>query len=103
MKRNHIHLAQGVPSDGVISGEQEMLHVRKPIYSHCHAGMRNSAQVLIYINLERALAGGLKFYLSDNGVILSEGNETGVIPPIYFEKVTDKQGRLVEGWVPPSA
>ncbi|VDC03338.1 unnamed protein product [Peniophora sp. CBMAI 1063] len=77
MKRNHIHLAQGVPSDGVISG------------------MRNSAQVLIYIDLERALADGLKFYLSDNGVILSEGNEAGSIAPTYFAKVTDKHGQSI--------
>lgn len=65
--------------------------------------MRNSAQVLICIDLERAIAGGLKFYLSDNGVILSEGNEAGVITPTYFAKVTDKHGQPIEGWVPPDA
>ena len=57
--------------------------------------MRNSAQVLIYIDLERALADGLKFYLSDNGVILSEGNEAGVIASTYFAKVTDKHGQPI--------
>lgn len=61
--------------------------------------MRNSAQVLIYIDLERALEAGIKFYLSENGVVLSEGNAAGVIPPAYFAKVIDKHGQSIEGWV----
>lgn len=69
MKRNHIHLAQGVPGEGVISG------------------MRTSSQVLIFINLQKALDAGIKFFLSNNGVILTEGDDEGFLRPEFFERV----------------
>ena len=71
MKRNHIHFAAGEPGDqGVISG------------------MRSSAQVFIYIDVEKAMSeGGIKFYKSANNVILSPGNADGFILPTYFKIV----------------
>ncbi|KAI9770095.1 MAG: hypothetical protein M1840_003545 [Geoglossum simile] len=74
MGRNHMHLAAGVPGQdaGVISG------------------MRADAQILIYIDIRRALDAGLPFWLSDNGVILTEGNEEGMLPTEFFVKVVDR-------------
>lgn len=70
MKRNHIHFAIGLPGDqGVISG------------------MRNNSPVIIYLDLAGAIHDGIKFFLSDNNTILSEGIE-GFIPPKYFQKTT---------------
>ncbi|KIK62005.1 hypothetical protein GYMLUDRAFT_42438 [Collybiopsis luxurians FD-317 M1] len=72
MSRNHIHLAQGVSGDrghAVISG------------------MRSSCDILIYINIPLALASDIKFYLSDNGVVLTEGNERGFLEPKFFSYV----------------
>ncbi|KAI0319338.1 KptA family-domain-containing protein [Amylostereum chailletii] len=80
MNRNHIHLAQGVPGDGVISG------------------MRNSAQVLIYVDVQTALEAGLKFFTSENGVVLTEGDERGLLPIEFFSKVEDRNGQPVVGW-----
>uniref|UniRef100_A0A0B6Y796 2'-phosphotransferase n=1 Tax=Arion vulgaris TaxID=1028688 RepID=A0A0B6Y796_9EUPU len=79
MGRNHVHFAAGEPGkDGVISG------------------MRKSCTVTIYLNLAKALEDGLKFYLSANKVILCPGNDEGVIPPIYFDKVIErKTGELL--------
>ncbi|CAG5121703.1 unnamed protein product [Candidula unifasciata] len=79
MGRNHIHFAAGEPGEnGVISG------------------MRGTCTVMIYLNLSKALQDGLKFFLSANGVILSPGNEDGVIQTIYFDKVIDrKTGSLI--------
>ncbi|KAG6820416.1 hypothetical protein H0H93_000662 [Arthromyces matolae] len=79
MTRNHIHLAQGVPGDGVISG------------------MRKTSQVLIYIDVQKALDAGLKFFLSDNGVVLSEGIN-GIILPEFFSNVQDVHGKEIPGW-----
>ncbi|KAK7207400.1 KptA family-domain-containing protein [Myxozyma melibiosi] len=74
--RQHIHLAQRLPDDtDVVSG------------------MRSSSDVLIYIDLKHALADGVDFYESDNGVVLTSG-DNGVLHPRYFEKVLrvpDKQ------------
>jgi len=71
MSRNHIHFAPGLPNDsGVVSG------------------MRQSCEIYIYINVERAMGDGIKFYRSKNNVILSDGFG-GLIPLTYFEKVVD--------------
>jgi 2'-phosphotransferase len=77
--RNHIHFAPGEPgTEGVISG------------------MRSSVEIYIYINLKLALEDGLKFYRSANNVILTPGNEVGLLEPKYFSKVKDiKKGIIL--------
>ncbi|TRM65404.1 KptA family-domain-containing protein [Schizophyllum amplum] len=79
MKRNHIHLAQGVGGDNVISG------------------MRKSCQVFIYVDVDRAIAAGIRFFLSDNGVVLTEGDEQGHLPRKFFSKVEDAKGHPLSG------
>ena len=80
MNRNHIHLAQGIAGQNVISG------------------MRNSSQILIYVDLPSALSAGLKFYLSANGVVLSEGDENGFIKPEFFRRVENSKREALSGW-----
>jgi len=101
MKRNHIHLAPGKAGDsGVISG------------------MRTSAEILIYIDMRKALTGkhpghvefiednsfyyarvqlkllyfsdGILFYASENNVILTSGNPNGFLEPKYFSKAVNR-------------
>ncbi|KAB2626751.1 tRNA 2'-phosphotransferase 1-like [Pyrus ussuriensis x Pyrus communis] len=45
-----------------------------------------NANVLIYLDVKKALEEGMKFYISENKVILTEGFD-GVIPVKYFEKI----------------
>ncbi|KAI0351381.1 hypothetical protein OH77DRAFT_1411348 [Trametes cingulata] len=80
MTRNHIHLAQGVAGSGVISG------------------MRNSSQILIYVDVEKALKAGIKFYISANGVVLTEGDERGFLGPQFFSRVETPDGNALPGW-----
>lgn len=69
MTRNHIHFSIGMPGDNnVISG------------------MRTNSEVVIVLDLKRALDDGIVFYLSSNNVILSEGLN-GIIQPTYFKDV----------------
>ncbi|KAJ8934241.1 hypothetical protein NQ314_013487 [Rhamnusium bicolor] len=76
MQRNHIHFAIGLPDNkSVISG------------------MRRQVEVFIYVNLNLAILDGIKFYKSSNGVILSSGNDRGIIEPKYFLKVCDVNGK----------
>jgi 2'-phosphotransferase len=77
MKRNHIHMAVGIPEDdSVISG------------------MRASCQVVIYVNMERAMAAGIRFFKSSNGVILTKGlDDSGVLPPAFFDNVEDRSNK----------
>ena len=61
-------------------------------------GMRNSAQVLIYIDVQKALDAGIAFFLSANGVVLTEGDERGFLSPEYFLRVEDRQSGPISGW-----
>ena len=67
MSRNHIHFAKS-----------------KDVSS----GIRKNAEVYIYVDVNKAMEAGIKFYESSNGVILSPGiGEDGFISTEYFSKV----------------
>ncbi|KAM4554727.1 tRNA 2'-phosphotransferase 1 isoform 1-T1 [Odontesthes bonariensis] len=67
MKRTHIHLASGLPGeDGVISG------------------MRKNCDLAVFIDVPKALADGIEFFWSENGVLLTAGDAEGKILPKYF-------------------
>ncbi len=54
------------------------------------SGMRLSSEVVIEINMARAMiVGGIRFFISKNGVILSPGNQDGMIPSEFFKQVID--------------
>ncbi|KAJ4479698.1 KptA family-domain-containing protein [Lentinula edodes] len=80
MTRNHIHLAQGVTGNNVISG------------------MRKSCEIFIFINVPKALAAGITFFLSDNGVVLTEGNDKGFLEPAFFLSVQNAKREALAGW-----
>jgi hypothetical protein len=65
--------------------------------------MRKSSQILIHIDVQKALDAGLKFYLSTNGVVLSEGDENGFIAPAYFKRVENANRIALPGWEGPAA
>ncbi|TFY83652.1 hypothetical protein EWM64_g370 [Hericium alpestre] len=67
------------------------------------SGMRASAQILIYIDIQKALDDGILFFLSENGVVLTEGDSRGFLDPKYFSRVESRDGRPIEGWQPSSA
>ncbi|ESP03082.1 hypothetical protein LOTGIDRAFT_110702, partial [Lottia gigantea] len=72
--RNHIHFAIGEPGEnGVISG------------------MRQSSEVVIYLNLQKVLQDNIKVYKSVNNVILSPGDQHGFIPSSYFTQVLNRK------------
>lgn len=62
-------------------------------------GMRKSSQILIFVNVQKALTAGIKFHLSDNGVVLTEGDEKGYLKPEFFERVElAKTRKALQGW-----
>ncbi|KAJ7777216.1 phosphotransferase KptA/Tpt1 [Mycena metata] len=79
MSRNHIHLAQGFVGD-VISG------------------MRSSSEVLIFIDVARALDADIQFYLSSNDVVLTPGNDAGFLERRFFSRVEHVNGKPIPGW-----
>ncbi|XP_021906233.1 tRNA 2'-phosphotransferase 1 isoform X2 [Carica papaya] len=69
MKRLHVHFSCGLPTDGEVI-----------------SGMRRDVNVLIFIDVRKALEEGMLFYISDNKVILTEGFD-GVVPVKYIQKI----------------
>ena len=68
------------------AGDNSERH-KEPVIS----GMRNTSSVLIYLDIDKALRAGLKFWQSKNGVVLSNGDEAGIIPLEFFERVEDRK------------
>jgi len=85
MSRNHIHLAQGIAGDKVISG------------------MRKASEIFIFVDVQKALDAGLKFFLSANGVVLTEGDERGYLDPQFFKRVENAKGVVLLGSEIPSS
>lgn len=77
MKRTHIHFAMKEPTDETLI-----------------SGARQSCQVLISIDLEKALNDNYKFFKSANDVILCSGNEEGFLPTKYFKQVIQRKPRM---------
>ncbi|CAD8120678.1 unnamed protein product [Paramecium sonneborni] len=77
MARQHIHFAVGLPGDDAVI-----------------SGMRNTCEVIIQVDMEKAMKAGIEFYVSKNGVVLSSGIG-GVIAPQFFKRVTTKKGQEI--------
>ncbi|KAH7511643.1 hypothetical protein JRO89_XSUnG0185200 [Xanthoceras sorbifolium] len=69
MKRLHVHFSRGLPTDGEVI-----------------SGMRQDVNILIFLDVRKALEDGMKLYISENKVILTEGFD-GTVPVKYFEKI----------------
>lgn len=72
MSRTHIHFASGYPDN-------------KKVIS----GARSDVDVFIELDMDKAMKDGIIFYLSSNGVILSEG-KNGIIESKYFKNIIYK-------------
>lgn len=94
MGRTHVHFVTGLPDAqaGLEEGEAE----KEKVVS----GMRKGSSVLVWVDARKsAEEGGLKWWRSANGVVLTEGDGSGVVGLEWFKKVVDrKSGKLV--WEP---
>ncbi|KAF7948745.1 hypothetical protein EAE96_007937 [Botrytis aclada] len=76
MGRNHVHFGTGVPEDGGVV-----------------SGMRGDAEVLIYVDVKRCLEEEpqVKWWVSENGVVLTEGDGEGVVATRFWTKVVGRR------------
>ena len=78
MGRNHVHFSTGLPEDtesGVISG------------------MRRDAELLVYVDVAGSMQdpeAPIQWWMSDNGVVLTEGDKNGVVPLKWFREVVGR-------------
>ena len=76
MSRNHVHLTEDNPASG-----------------EAISGMRGSCDTIVIVDVHKAMAAGLKFYRSSNGVVLCPGlGDTGAIGPEFIAGITDRFG-----------
>ena len=108
MNRNHVHFATGPSLESVLELQAEN---KKPSKDNSViSGMRGDAQILIYIDIKKALAAGCPFWRSENGVILSEGlpvpdakndakgNPQKVVPLDCFQVVVERKVPMGKIW-----
>ena len=82
MSRTHIHFAI---TDDFVDGNKQQ------------SGIRSNCQVMVYIDMDAAMKDGIEFFMSDNKVVLSQGNEKGIIDAKYIKKAIDrKTGKNME-------
>ncbi|KAH6687202.1 tRNA 2'-phosphotransferase [Plectosphaerella plurivora] len=83
MNRNHVHFAQALPGE-----------IQREV-----SGMRRDAEVLVYVDVEAALRdGAMTWWLSDNGVVLTEGDKEGLVASKYFKEVVVKVADVGTIW-----
>lgn len=98
MGRQHIHFALRAPDSvlpsAAVSVSDPLAHTSN-ISSPVISGMRATAQILIWVDVKRSLAGGLKWWKSANGVILTEGDANRFVQMEWVDRVERKGGELI--------
>ncbi|KAM6953337.1 tRNA 2'-phosphotransferase 1 [Aplochiton taeniatus] len=69
MTRMHIHLVPDLPGD-----------------SPAISGKRKDCDLVIFIDVPKALSDGIQFFWSENGVLLSPGDADGRLLPRFFSR-----------------
>ena len=74
MGRCHIHMTKISPDIGKVI-----------------SGARSTCDVIVVVNVKHAMKDGLKFFFSKNEVLLSSGNDDGMIPVKYFHRIYNRR------------
>lgn len=97
MGRQHVHFALRAP-DSVLSSAaasvSDSLVGTTDTYTPVISGMRATAQIMIWVDVKRSLAGGLKWWKSANGVILTEGDANKFVKMEWVDRVERRGGEL---------
>jgi 2'-phosphotransferase len=93
MGRNHVHFASG-PERGAMLDQQELKLKDMMAKDAVVSGMRGDAEVLIYVDVGRAMKAGMEWYVSENGVILTEGEGKGEEVPSELQETEMMMGNM---------
>jgi 2'-phosphotransferase len=72
------HLYSSIAENGLLAMGRKHIHMAKSL--DAKSGKRKTCNLLVYVDMGGAMKEGIKFYESENGVILSEGP----IPPKFL-------------------
>jgi 2'-phosphotransferase len=94
MARTHVHFAAALPRGWEAPGELlgagaagEGPEAEGPA---AVSGMRTSSSVLVFLDVAKAMERGLRFWRSENGVVLCDGGEAGLVPLACFRLVEER-------------
>ena len=75
--------------EGLKRGRRGHIHFvrRAPQADEVVAGVRRGGEVCIFVDVQRAIEDGIPFFITLSKVLVSPGNEEGVIPVKYIAKV----------------
>lgn len=76
-----------IAQSGLCRMQRQHIHFAPVEANEFKSGIRANAQVLVYVDVRRAMADGIEFFVSANKVILSPGDANGYIKPEYFKQV----------------
>ncbi|KAL2752536.1 hypothetical protein ACRALDRAFT_1072447 [Sodiomyces alcalophilus JCM 7366] len=83
MSRNHVHFATALPEDTA----REV------------SGMRRDSELLVHVDVEASLReGGISWWISENGVVLTEGDAEGFVPSRFFKEVVSRVSGVPVLW-----
>jgi 2'-phosphotransferase len=99
MNRTHVHFGTGLPEDGKeavhSAGDEEQAATATATATatpRVISGMRSDAELLIFVDVAESLRqGDMRWWLSENGVVLTEGNAEGLVPLGYFKEVRGRR------------
>jgi 2'-phosphotransferase len=75
---------QKIKKEGLKAMSRKHIHLTTSL--DAKSGIRADVQCLVHIDMALALKDGIAFYVSDNGVVLTEGID-GVLPSTYIAKI----------------
>lgn len=85
MKRNHIHFTDTVPQKFI----NLLDNTDKIGNGNAISGVRSHSNIIILMDVEKLRMSNLQFFISDNGVILSPGDENGFVSCDFFKEILD--------------
>jgi 2'-phosphotransferase len=80
----YIEHLESIEEKGLSRMARKHIHLAKS--KDAKSGKRQDCTVIIYVDMKSAMADGIKFYESENGVILTEGIN-GILSTKYFSKI----------------
>lgn len=95
MNRNHIHFSFTIPDKFQKFIKNENNNNNNSYNHNAISGIRSNSNVLLILNIEKIRNSNLKFYKSLNDVILSPGDENGLINLNYIDKIIDLNNGLI--------
>ncbi len=99
MGRQHVHFALRAPGGASPSPSSSSATVSDPVADASAptviSGMRASSNILIWVDVKRSLAAGLKWWRSANEVILTEGDEEKFVRMEWINRVEKRNGEVI--------